>query len=206
MKSAAKSDALGLNPVILKPQDVALALKILAKEIRQGDECDSNKGEREWTLAQLASETKLSIGEVHNALRRLTAVRLLSAERYRLRQRALSEFLLHGIQYVFPAVRGTLTRGVTTAFSAPMLQNAFLLPTNEPLVWPYEHGTERGIALLPLYPAVPEAALSDPLYYELLALVDIIRGDVRVRERSAAITLLSVFLSSQRVGNVYEES
>ncbi len=44
----------------------------------------------------------------------------------------------------------------------------------------------RGQAFSPLYKLAPRAALSDPKFYELLVLVDAIRGG-RARERQIAI-------------------
>jgi hypothetical protein len=48
----------------------------------------------------------------------------------------------------------------------------------------------RGTALSPLYSAAPKAARSDPQLYELLVLVDAIRGG-RARERDIAVKELN---------------
>lgn len=57
---------------------------------------------------------------------------------------------------------------------------------NDPIpVWPYGEGNERGLALKPLYSSVPEsiAKHSDPLFYDLLTLIDAIRsGPARERQ------------------------
>jgi len=52
-------------------------------------------------------------------------------------------------------------------------------------VWPYAQGEMRGYSIKPLHRQVPKAALEDPKLYELLALVDAVRGD-RIRERALA--------------------
>ncbi len=97
----------------------------------------------------------------------------------------LEEFLLHGLKYAFPAEHGPFTRGVPTSYAAEPL-NAELLPGDElPPVWPWRDGNTRGIALEPLYRAVPGAALRDPVLYEFSALIDAIR-DGRARERKMA--------------------
>lgn len=62
-------------------------------------------------------------------------------------------------------------------------------PQEAPPVWPYKKGTVRGDAFYPLYPTVPEAALRNPVLYELLVLVDAIRGG-SLRERALAIAEL----------------
>jgi hypothetical protein len=62
-------------------------------------------------------------------------------------------------------------------------------PSDLPPVWPDPQGRQRGIAVSPLHPAVPELARRDPELAERLALIDAIRmGDARVRR--LAIKLL----------------
>jgi hypothetical protein len=53
-------------------------------------------------------------------------------------------------------------------------------------VWPDPEGEVRGEELRPLYRSAPGAARKDPALYELLALVDAIRGG-RARERNLAV-------------------
>ena len=51
-----------------------------------------------------------------------------------------------------------------------------------PPVWPHAEGSVRGIALIPLYPSVPAAAVRSPALYEYLALFDALRmGSARER-------------------------
>jgi hypothetical protein len=54
-----------------------------------------------------------------------------------------------------------------------------------PPVWPDPAGEARGESFLPLHKAVPVAVKQDSSLYELLALVDAIRGG-RAREKEAA--------------------
>jgi hypothetical protein len=57
-----------------------------------------------------------------------------------------------------------------------------------PPVWPDPQGLERGIALAPLHPAVPELARRDAELAERLALIDAIRlGDARIRKLAAKL-------------------
>jgi hypothetical protein len=58
-----------------------------------------------------------------------------------------------------------------------------------PPVWPDANGDVRGESFAPLYKSVPVAARKDPKLYELLALVDAIRGG-RARERELAKKLI----------------
>jgi hypothetical protein len=159
----------------LKPQDVYVVLKIVAA------------GSRRAPYSVLALELGMSPSEVHACVRRAQASRLLhdAQLQHRPNLSALEEFLLHGLQYVFPAERGGLTRGVPTSYAAPPLRS-LIAPGSDPIpVWPCEEGTARGIAFVPLYKSAPMAALRDPAFHEYLALVDALR-DGRVRERSLA--------------------
>ncbi len=158
----------------LKPQDVVVLLKLVVLN------------DKDWSYRSLAEDLFMSIGEVHNALDRATRAKLFDADQKRPRAQALEEFLVHGIQYAFPAERGSLTRGIPTAYAAPPLNEIIAAAANEhPPVWPEPEGSTRGYKLKPLYDSVPKAARLDKPLYELLALVDAIR-DGRARERSLA--------------------
>ena len=54
-----------------------------------------------------------------------------------------------------------------------------------PPVWPDPDGEVRGQSFSPLYKSVPKAAREDHRLYELLSLIDAIRGG-RARERQVA--------------------
>jgi len=171
------------NPQIaLKPQDLVVLLRLsLGKGVMP-------------RYADLAAELAMTASEVHAALERAYAARLVRKERARaplLLRDALLQFVLHGAPYVFPAVRGEATRGFATAYAAPPLRDRIVQPTAEPPpVWPHPEGNVRGVALYPLYPSVPEAARKNAALYELLALFDALRGGA-ARERKMASDLLS---------------
>jgi len=133
----------------------------------------------------------MSSSEVHAAVKRAQASRLLHGAELGERPNlgAIEEFLLHGLKYAFPAERGALTRGVPTSYAAEPLRQEIAPSDEPPPVWPYATGPQRGIAFEPLYRQAPEAALRDPVLYELLALVDALR-DGRARERKLAAELL----------------
>ena len=69
-----------------------------------------------------------------------------------------------------------MTRGVPTLHAAPPLQDVVPAPDEPVPVWPDPQGEGRGISFAPLYKSAPKAALADPELYELLVLVDAIRG------------------------------
>lgn len=160
---------------VLKPQDFYLLLALAALD------------DQGTTYPELAAFAGLSMSEVHGALKRAEAARLLffEAKRPRVLLPAFKEFLFHGAKYVFPAVRGSMVAGVPTAHAAAPL-NAQIAPSADPApVWPSIEGSVRGIALIPLYPSAPAAALRSPALYENLALFDVLRSG-NVRERALA--------------------
>jgi hypothetical protein len=170
--------------VILKPQDVLFLLKLVALHGKV------------WSYNKLAVDLGMSPAEVHAAGKRAVAAQLAVQRQGTLipNIRNLTEFLVHGIRYVFVPERGELTRGMLTIFAAPPLNESFVPSSEPPPVWPDPQGTERGIAFSPLYKSVPVAARADQQLYELLALADAIRGG-RARERSIAVKELKKRLS-----------
>ena len=168
---------------VLKPQDFYLLLALAACR------------DQGTTYPELAAFSGLSMSEVHGALKRAEAARLLffEAKRPRILLPAFKEFLFHGAKYAFPATRGSMVAGVPTAHAAAPL-NARIAPSSDPPpVWPALEGTVRGIALLPLYPSAPAAALRSAALYENLALFDAIRAG-NARERALAQELFETRL------------
>lgn len=171
--------------MVLKPQDVLVVLKLAL--------------DGEMSYPQLAQSVGLSVGEAHNAVRRLGVAQLLDVAERKPRLAALEEFLVHGVRYAFPAQRKGLTRGIPTAASAPPL-NAILTSNHEaPSVWPHSEGTIRGEELTPLYASVADACRGDVRLYEMMALVDSIRAG-GARERQLAIQELQERLNSLKNG------
>lgn len=159
---------------VLKPQDLAIALKLVAL-----------KGQ--WLpYAALGEAMRLSRFEAHAAVQRLMAARLVAVIEGRPRPvlAALRAFVVDGAPYAYPAVRGEMTRGFPTAHGVSPLKD-IVVAAEPPPVWPHPEGTARGPALLPLYESLPLAARDDPTLYEMLALFDALRAG-RAREREMA--------------------
>ena len=153
----------------LKPQDIVVLAKLLTYE------------DRRPPLAQVAVELTISASEVHAALKRLSRAGLISGADVPIRP-AAQEFFVHALKYVFPPVTGEVTRGLPTSYAAAPLNREIVGNSELPPVWPFAEGTHRGITFEPLYKTVPNAALKDAALYELLALLDAVRGG-RARER-----------------------
>ena len=171
--------------MILKPQDILFVLKLVA--VRNIS----------WSFNKLALDLSMSPSEVHAASNRALAAQLAIRKDKKILPniRNLEEFLIHGLKYVFVGERGELSRGMPTSYAAPPM-NSVIVPDNEPPpVWPDAEGDVRGMAYSPLYNSAPKAARVDEKLYELLVLVDAIRGG-RAREVNLAIKELKKRLKS----------
>ncbi len=100
---------------------------------------------------------------------------------------ALRLFVQHGVRYSFPATHGSMERGMPTAHAAAPLKMLIVQSTEPVPVWPHKDGTVRGV--LPAVPHGARCGQKPPALYELLALVDAVRGG-RMRERALAIAEL----------------
>ena len=162
-----------MGPMILKPQDVVILLKLVVR------------GKGHWSYPVLADELSMSASEVHAGVKRAAAARLLDPERRLPVKKALEEFVIHGVKYAYPPARGGPTRGMPTSYAGPPLAELLCDSGAAPPVWPDSEGAVRGYEFSPLYKSVPNAARQDAKLYELLVLVDAIR-DGRARERALA--------------------
>lgn len=155
----------------LKPQDIIILLKILAKK------------ENPWFHHTLADELGISQSEVSQSLERSSYAGLIDNNKKRVNRLALKELLFGGLSYIFPQQPGAMVRGMATAHSALPLKD--LIQSNENYVWPHAKGNIKGYAINPLYPSVVEASMKDSQLYEMLALVDSLRIG-RAREKELA--------------------
>ena len=160
----------------MRPQDIAILLKIIAK------------AGRPWQNKDLAAELFLSPAEISISLNRSDQAGLIDyAKSKTVYRQSLMEFIEYGLRYVFPANPGTIVSGMYTAHSHPYMKQQF--PSEMNYVWPDPRGEVRGLAIKPLYKEVVKAAGLDPSLYLMLALIDVIRVG-RVREMKVAIAEL----------------
>jgi len=158
----------------LKPQDIVSLLKLISL------------GTNSLSINKLAVELGLSPSQVHGAVQRIVASKLAYKDRNAIRPNIanLREFLLHGLPYTLQVKRGSLVRGIPTAHAAPPL-NLQIVDSEPPPVWPDANGDVRGLAFSPVHKSAPGAARRDAALYELLSLIDAIRGG-RAREKALA--------------------
>ena len=172
---------------MIKGQDIAILLKLAAD------------GGKPQSYARLAADLGMSPSEAHAGVMRLATAGMVDAELKKVRAAGASEFLRHGLKYVFPLERkGGLCRGMPTAHAAPCAAGVFSDDGEPPPVWPDADGTVRGLGVVPLYRAAPKAARKDERIYELLAVADLLRGG-RARERAWAGAWIDNMLKSAEV-------
>jgi len=184
MSSSGIKSRLGHAQWSLKPQDLAMAFKLV---------CLAGK---KLPYVALAQAMYMSQFEAHACMARLNGARLLTEvnDAPALVMAAFRPMVLQGAAYFFPAVRGEITMGFPTAYGVEPLKSKVLFADETPPVWPHADGPVRGSTLLPLYPKLPLAASKDPALYELLALFDALRIG-QAREREMARKLLEERLS-----------
>jgi hypothetical protein len=169
----------------LKPQDVVVALKLVAS------------ASPSWKQPDLAKALHLSASEVNHGLKRLAACHLFNPRERRIIRSSLLEFLVSGLRYVFPAQVGLFGEGMPTSVGASVLKGKVQLGEDDMLVWLTADRTKavRGRVVAPLYKSVPLAAAEDPALHDYVALADAVRVG-RARERALAKDELTKRLSS----------
>lgn len=161
-------------------------------------EADASKA---YGVRALADSTGISKTQVGLALQRCYDVGLAKPDRLtgvpRANNKALLEFVVYGLRYVFPAKPGEVTRGIATGLGAPVLEGKLMTAGELVPVWPDPHGSTKGVAVEPLYKTVTGAVRRDSRVYALLALTDAIRLG-QPRERNLAAELLAQMLRDER--------
>ena len=178
----------------MKSHDIGLLLKLISLQ-KQENLCVLKKGEVAglYTARALEHETGISKSQINLSLNRCIDVGLAKTDRQsgvpRVKVRALFDFIVHGLKYVFPAKPGEITRGIATSFAAPVLNQKLMSAGELIMVWPDAKEKTKGQAIEPLFKSVAYAVNRDPEIYALLALVDAIRIG-QPREANLAADLL----------------
>jgi hypothetical protein len=147
----------------------------------------------EAPFRELAHLVGQSLGETHNATKRLEIARLYQPHQRDVNKSALVEFLVSGVPYVYPGELGPETRGVPTAHSGPVLKE--VMAGVDVVVWPSLDGNARGLSLAPLCASAPGTISTNPPLYRWLTVVDALRIG-RARERGLARRVLESEIGS----------
>jgi hypothetical protein len=157
--------------LVLRPQDVLVACKIHLL------------GKGRWTFATLSKSLGISVGEVHNAYARAKDSHLVVTVRNEstVSKKHLFELVTVAVPRVFYAVKGPIVSGLPTSIYGEPVRLRFQTPEDGGtfVVWESANvGRSRevkGEGLVPIYPTVPAVSLRDPSFYELFALIDVVR-------------------------------
>jgi hypothetical protein len=167
-----------MKSTALRPGDVAIALQLSVSPAN--------------TLAETAHFVGRSIGEVHNATRRLASARLLDAGERTVHTGILTRFIRYGVPHAFPPTFGGPAVGMGTATGTA---EPWVAEGSVDFVWPHARGAQRGTAVAPLYPLTPEVVERNRMLWHLLSLVDTVRIG-GAREADAAIGHLAKLLEA----------
>jgi hypothetical protein len=169
----------------MKSQDVVIIMKIVSMK------------KSEWRLIDIAYQTRISLSEVSEGMKRLRESSLIYEEK-KVNTENLREFLFHGIKYCFPAKVERNCRGILTAHSSKFMKNFVKSESVSDYVWPYEHGESYGLSVRPLYKTVPKFVEKDDSMYEILSYIDVLRLG-RIREIAFAKEKLSEIINKYDV-------
>jgi len=175
----------------MKGHDIGLLLKLVSLHKQEQnfefdktengleDACLKSDLLAQYTARMLETETGISKSQINLALNRCLDVGLAKKDRRlgvpRVHTKALYNLIVHGVKYVFPVKPGEITRGIATAFAAPVLNDKLMSAGELVLIWPDAKGSIKGQAVEPIFKSAVYAALKDAEMYAFLALVDAIR-------------------------------
>lgn len=142
-----------------------------------------------WTYSSLGERMSLSASQVHRAVVRCKAARLMSPSGREVNADPLLELFEHGFRWVFYPELKPVARGVPTAHSSPVMASHVDARGAGAMVWPSPLGDVRGQGVAPLYGGAPELVRLWPELYDILTLLDVLRLGRR-REVSVALGLL----------------
>lgn len=207
----------------MKSQDILLLLKLVSlhgshkKPFKKSQIVDFNAEWKQWKVSELtpdyieidsskslfsvrglANQTGISKSQASLSLNRCIDIGLAKLDRKTLlpkaNAKALMEFIVYGIRYVFPVKAGEVTRGIATSFAAPIFKDKLISLAELPPVWSDVKGNIKGVAIEPLHKNIRQAVNNDIVLYALLALTDAIRLG-KPRERNLAIDKLSLLVT-----------
>jgi len=163
----------------MKGQDILILLKLASLSGEPDRPAADAAEEGAYSVRSLAEALGVSKSEVSNSINRLygagLAVKDRRSGRPRPKMKAVAEFIVSGLKYVFPVKPGPLARGVATGFAAPVLDGKLFSAGESKFIWPDAEGRDSGQSIEPLFRSVPYAIRQDKDLYAYLALVDAIR-------------------------------
>jgi len=192
----------------MRPQDILILMYILAKSKIEGvwskpiDHQEISEDEKKLYRMNISTpnnkgisrELEISESEVSESLYRSAYAGLVEDVKLKkINKRALLDFVLCGLKYVFPAHPGAIGRGIPTAHSAQPLKEKIV--SDENYIWEHPNGTMRGQIIKPLFNSVPFVVENSQNLYELMSLID------GIRTGSPRIVSLATEMLEKRINN-----
>lgn len=154
----------------MKSQDLVVLLKLVSLQEEERQPSPEQRqpgfqGEDPYSVRNLEALLGISKTEINASIKRSLSSGLAIKDRITGRatpnRRNLNNFIVHGMKFVFPAKPGAMTRGIPTAFAAPMLRSLLVSGGEYIYVWPFAEGRDIGQSVTPLFKSVPEAVQKD---------------------------------------------
>ncbi len=186
----------------MKGQDILLLYKLVCLEQAErrmvaAHEFSEIYRRNAYSIRNISDKIGVGKSEVSNALRRCHTAQLLtislSTQLPKVNTRALEEFSVYGLKYVFPVTLGGVCRGMETGITAPIFEGVLHTGGGHPPVWSDPQGSTMGVQILPIYHTVPSASKKDPDLYKYMSLIDSLRMG-KAREIKLASEMLSKLL------------
>ncbi len=167
--------------MILKSQDTLLLVKYWSLK-KQG---------KARNVRDIAEAIGISPGEVSKGTQRLIASHLVVERSGDIFSEtgAMLEWLCYGVRYAYSFESTGYGRGMATSWNCPVLKSEIVSPSPA-LVWQTVGGDTEGALIKPIHQSVPLAASRDTLLYQVMSLVEAIRGG-KPRELAIARELLT---------------
>jgi len=168
----------------MKSQDVVVLFKLISLRQRENyprsrRALEHYNASEQYSVRSLADALGISKSEISNSINRSLYSGIASKswedQRLKVNEKALLDFIVYGLKYVFPIKPGPLARGIATSFAAPVLENQIMSAGESVFVWPHADGRQSGQSIEPLIKSAPMAVEKDPWLYAVLAVTDAIR-------------------------------
>lgn len=132
-----------------------------------------------YTVRSLGESLGMSKTTVNLSLNRCIDIGLAKEQRRtgipQANTRELYNLIESGVKYFWPARLAEVTRGIATAYAAPILSDKLATAGDFVPVWPDAQGKTKGLSVKPLHQCTTIAVRNDPQMYSYLALIDSIR-------------------------------
>jgi hypothetical protein len=142
-------------------------------------------------VRDIAEAIGISPGEVSKGTQRLVASHLVVERSGDIFSEtgAMLEWLCYGVRYAYSFESTGYGRGMATSWNCPVLKSEVVSPSPA-LVWQTVGGDTEGALIKPIHQSVPLAASRDTLLYQVMSLIEAIRGG-KPRELAIARELLT---------------